>query len=133
MKKIKKSIQILLLLIIVPVFSQEKIDYNKFLGNWSDAQNLNLSITMATNNDAMIISYFSGPCQGKLIGKKSKENNIIELTHSESECNYLGFDNSHILKKKIGKIDLINEEIVLDLKIGDDLLIVGKMFLFKDN
>lgn len=114
-------------------YSQEKKDYDKFLGQWSDYENLKLSISVS-NNDELSIHYYSGPCSGSLIGKHIPNDSSLELTHTSSECNYRGFDNSHILNKNIGKIDLIDGEIVLDIKIGDDLLISSrKMFLSKIN
>jgi hypothetical protein len=113
-------------------YSQEKKDYDKFLGQWSDYENLKLSISVS-NNDELSIHYYSGPCSGSLIGKHIPNDSSLELTHTSSECNYRGFDNSHILNKNIGKIDLIDGEIVLDIKIGDDLLRKGKTFLSKIN
>jgi hypothetical protein len=118
------------------IFNRKRVNENiinldNFIGNWSDGENLNLSIAMSSTNNDLSISYYSGPCSGYLIGQKSEENNSIELTHKSSECNYRGFDNSHILNKKIGQIDLIDGDIVLDIKIGDDLLIEGNMFLYK--
>ena len=114
-------------------YSQEKKDYDKFLGQWSDYENLKLSISIS-NNDELNIYYYSGPCSGSLIGKHIPNDKSLELTHTSSECNYRGFDNSHILNKNIGKIDLIDGEIVLDIKIGDDLLISSrKMYLSKIN
>ena len=113
-------------------YSQEKEDYDKFLGQWSDYENLKLSISVS-NNDELSIHYYSGPCSGSLIGKHIPNDSSLELTHTSSECNYRGFDNSHILNKNIGKIDLIDGEIVLDIKIGDDLLRKGKTFLSKIN
>jgi len=114
-------------------YSQEKKDYDKFLGQWSDDENLKLSISVSNNNE-LSIHYYSGPCSGSLIGKHIPNDSSLELTHTGSECNYRGFDNSHILNKNIGKIDLIDGEIVLDIKIGDDLLISSrKMFLSKIN
>jgi hypothetical protein len=100
---------------------KQSIEINPFVGSWYDNNNCWISITELNEN--LNISYHAGPCQGDLKGIFLKDK--YELIHENSECNYRGFNNDHILGKKIGYATIINGQLVLDLTIGDDLLEQG--------
>lgn len=99
-----------------------------FVGNWmlgsSDGPLANFEI-----KSNKTIEFYGGPCQGTLkydlIGDK------LELTYTYSECNYRGFNNKELLGNKIGVCYLKDKKLILDLKMGDDLLNVGKTVLIR--
>jgi hypothetical protein len=100
---------------------KQSIEINPFVGSWYDDENCWISI--AEHNENLEISYHGGPCGGVLKGVFLKDK--YELIHELSECNYSGFNNDHILGKKIGLATIINGQLVLDLTIADDLLKKG--------
>jgi hypothetical protein len=100
---------------------KNKIEINPFVGSWFDDENCWISIT--EHNKNLKIRYHAGPCQGDLKGIFLKDK--YELIHEYSACNFKGFNNDHILGKKIGFATIINGQLVLNLTIGDDLLKVG--------
>ena len=103
---------------------KQSIEINPFVGRWFDGDNCWISIT--EDNENIKISYHAGPCQGELKGVFLKDK--YNLIHEYSECSYRGFNNDHILGKKIGFTTIINGQLVLDLTIGDDLLQKGGQF-----
>ena len=99
----------------------QSIEITTFLGDWYDGNNCWISVT--DDGENIDITYHSGPCAGNLKGIFSKDK--YELIHEYSACNYRGFNNDNILGKRIGYATISNGQLVLDLTIGDDLLMTG--------